>query len=319
MNSNMNSSKNNNSWDSQEHEEKQKDLSFDLSHTVSRLRASSILSETSFYDTPTTSYSNHQFPLSETIRMWQMQVLFLCYMVAVGTGLMVIYNIESIASSLGKSPSSFFVTLISLANGLGRISSGIVIDKITKHVTKLQAYSASMAVMGLAQLVLSFGFSSSFILFPMLLMVGYLFGVNTVMNAISVVDLFGERYVATNYGFVDTAPIFGSYLFATFAVDIFYDQTKNDDGGSDCYGASCFRGAFLLNVVCCAFASYGLYRVHLDRERTDIRGQYEAITSGDGGDGCDDDGDKSCGSDDENDVGGDSMERDGNPLHNIGV
>jgi len=39
---------------------------------------------------------------------------------------MVIYNVDAIAEALGVSPSSYFVTLISLANGLGRVSSGNV-------------------------------------------------------------------------------------------------------------------------------------------------------------------------------------------------
>jgi hypothetical protein len=37
---------------------------------------------------------------------------------------MVIYNVDAIAEALGIYPSAFFVTLISLANGLGRVSAG---------------------------------------------------------------------------------------------------------------------------------------------------------------------------------------------------
>ena len=37
---------------------------------------------------------------------------------------MVIYNVEAVAEALGVTPSSYFVTLISLANGLGRVLAG---------------------------------------------------------------------------------------------------------------------------------------------------------------------------------------------------
>jgi len=35
-----------------------------------------------------------------------------------------------------------------------------------------------------------------------LLLVGYLFGCTTALVAVNVADIFGEKFIATNYGFI---------------------------------------------------------------------------------------------------------------------
>jgi hypothetical protein len=50
-------------------------------------------------------------------------------------------------------------------------------------------------------------------LYLCLLLVGFLFGCSVSLLAVNVADIFGPRYIATNFGAVDSAPIFGSYIF----------------------------------------------------------------------------------------------------------
>jgi sugar phosphate permease len=177
-------------------------------------------------------------------------------MVTCGTSLMVIYNVNSIAVAVSRSPSSFFIALISMANGFGRVSSGYFSDKIKKYmpISKLQMLNAIIVGMGCSQFLLSLGISS--LLEPCLLAIGFLFGCNVSLMAVNVADIFGSRYIATNFGLVDTAPIFGSYIFATWVVTAFYeDNVEGDDGSLSCEGVLCFRTAFLVNMLCCLFAS----------------------------------------------------------------
>lgn len=54
--------------------------------------------------------------------------------------------------------------------------------------------------MGVVQFILSTGDVSA--LSVCLLLVGFLFGCSTALVAVNVADIFGEKYIATNYGFI---------------------------------------------------------------------------------------------------------------------
>jgi len=90
--------------------------------------------------------------------------------------------------------------------------------------------------------------------------------------AVNVTDIFGEKFIATNYGFIDTSPILGSYLLATVMVDVFYQVNGvNSNGEASCLGQQCFRGPFLINGSLCLIASLLCYFAHW---QTDRRSQY---------------------------------------------
>ncbi len=197
--------------------------------------------------------------------MW---VLFFSFMVTCGAGLMVIYNVNAIAQAADLSPSSFFVTLISLANGLGRVLAGLSSDHVVQatRISKLQLLCLVALLMSLTQALLSVG--SPWLLFPCFLAVGFLFGCNVSLTAVNVADVFGAKYIATNFGLVDTSPILGSYVFATFSIALFYrDNTVLSSGESTCLGASCFRQSFMLNSLACLAAAFALLVMHLNTPR----------------------------------------------------
>ena len=87
---------------------------------------------------------------------------------------MVIDNINAIAEAVGRHPSDFFVALVSLANGAGRVSAGFASDRLSAYLSKLQLLSVVATLMGFAQAMFALG--SSYLLYPSLLLVGYLFG-----------------------------------------------------------------------------------------------------------------------------------------------
>jgi MFS family permease len=209
------------------------------------------LSDTCFY--------GDNMPLVDSIKTWRLWALFGHYLISTGVGLMVIYNVYSIAESLDKEPTTFFVTLIALANGLGRVVAGWMSDYSVDawNCSKLTLLSMVVFISALVQLVLSFGVAS--LLFPGLLLVGFLFGCNVSLTAINVADIFGEKYIATNFGFVDAAPIFGSYIYATWLVTLFYTTNSTTSSGDEetCSGADCFRYPFLINAASC-LVGFGL-------------------------------------------------------------
>ena len=213
-------------------------------------------------------YSKYiDMPIAKSITTWQLWSLFFVYMIGSGTSLMVIYNISAITIATRQRPSSFFVSLIGLSNGLGRLVAGVVSDYIVQHkiLTRLQFYSLILLSMAITQLGLSAGIG--FMLFPCFLGVGFLFGSSTCLIAVNVTDIFGQQYVATNFGFVDSAPILGSYVFATLVVNAFYRD--NDISPYDdlpiCTGAVCFQYAFYFNAINCFAACFLCYYIHLHR------------------------------------------------------
>jgi hypothetical protein len=125
-------------------------------------------------------YSQYiDMPIAKSITTWQLWSLFFVYMIGSGTSLMVIYNINAITIATRQHPSSFFVSLIGLSNGLGRLVAGLVSDYIVHHkiLTRLQFYSLILLSMAITQLGLSTGIG--FMLFPCFLGVGFLFGSST--------------------------------------------------------------------------------------------------------------------------------------------
>jgi nitrate/nitrite transporter NarK len=174
---------------------------------------------------------------------------------------MVIDNVDEIALSLGESPSTFFITLISLANGLGRVVGGYLSDQLSSVFSKLQMLAGVALIMSFV--MLAFATGSVSLLFGCLLAVGFLFGSAVSLMAVNVADIFGSRYVAMNFGLIDSAPILGSYIFVTGVVMLTYKDNYTDDaGGSSCVGSQCFRAAFIINAFFCtlsALLGFGLH------------------------------------------------------------
>lgn len=165
-----------------------------------------------------------------------------------------------------QNPSSFFVTLLALANASGRVLVGLTSDAWAHRLSRLQIQGCVCLVMALAQAVLSFGVSA--LLYPCLLLVGTCFGATFSNIAALVADLFGSQHVGANYGFIDMAPIAGSYAFATGLIALFYpgDLSEGDDDDDsaqdECVGAHCFRAIFWTTSTACLVASGLAFFLH---------------------------------------------------------
>ena len=198
-----------------------------------------------------TCFYGESVPFVDAIFMWRFWVMYLIFLTMTGVGLMVIYNINAIAESVGKYPSTFFVTLVSLANGMGRVLAGFMSDIALAYVSKLELLSIVILIMAATQALHSIG--SPTLLYPCLLTVGFLFGCTVSLMAINVADIFGSLHIATNFGAIDSAPILGTVIFAAGIVYIFYKDDASDDDAAEnaCYVHNCFRIPFLINSVAC--------------------------------------------------------------------
>ena len=76
--------------------------------------------------------------------------------------------------------------------------------------------------------------------------------------------------MGANYGFIDIAPIAGSYVFATGLIALFYpgdlsegdDDDADDDDGAECVGAHCFRTIFWTTSASCLVAAGLSFYLH---------------------------------------------------------
>lgn len=223
-------------------------------------------------DRPTGSkecFYGNSMPLSKSFFTWRFWILYFTFLIMCGSGLMVIDNVNAISEAVGKTASSFFVALISLANGAGRITAGFTSDMLPRGFSKVQLLSLACFIMGLTQCVFAIG--SSTLLYPCLIAAGFLFGSNVSLMAVCMADVFGSRFIATNFGATDSASIFGSYIFVTAIVSIFYSTNTIDDGGeSSCVGTECFLYPFLINGISCFIASGLCVYLHVYTDMTKI-------------------------------------------------
>ena len=219
------------------------------------------------------SYYGRHVPLSESLRTWRIYCIMVIFCIVAGSGILVINNIQAIAGAVNRQPSAFFVTIISLANAGGRVAIGIVADASAGILSRFQLLGIISLVMALTQFLLSLGLTN--LLYPCLLLTGAMFGATFSNTAAITSDVYGSKYVGSNYGFVDLAPTIGSYIFSVGLVAIYYpkDQHSEDyDGSSEevdhsdnemCKGAVCFQGACLVACGACVAATFLCLLLHV--------------------------------------------------------
>uniref|UniRef100_A0A7S2V0H0 Nodulin-like domain-containing protein n=1 Tax=Fibrocapsa japonica TaxID=94617 RepID=A0A7S2V0H0_9STRA len=154
-------------------------------------------------------------------------MLFLAFFCGTGSGLIVINNVQQIARAVtGASPSSYFVSLIGIFNCIGRVTIGWISDVCREYVTRPQLLCLVLLCMGLVHLAFASGFQAVF--YPCLVLTALCYGGQFPLTSAIVADLYGSKYMAQNYGALDTAPSFGSYIFAAGLVNFFYERDENN-------------------------------------------------------------------------------------------
>jgi hypothetical protein len=242
------------------------DIELNSSSTASQPPQSYHLADDSLVSTdPSTlapefiSFYDRHVPLKETVTMWRCYALMVAFMCITGSGLLVINNIQAIVQALHQEASPLFVTILSLANACGRLAVGVVGDYFHRSISRLQLLAIIALLMALSQYLLSLGSTS--LLYPCLLLVGFMFGACFSNIAAVTADIFGSQFIGSNYGFIDLAPAAGAYVFSTALIALFYratpDSSDSSSNSGTCYGATCFQTPFQITSLCC-FLSCGL-------------------------------------------------------------
>jgi hypothetical protein len=213
---------------------------------------------------PFISFYSRHVPLEETVTMWRCYAVMFIFLCLAGSGLLVINNIQAVVQATSQEASPLFVSILSLSNASGRLIIGVFADYYAKSISRLQLLAVVSIAMSFIQFMLSFG--SVWFLYPCLLCVGALFGATFANVAAITSDLFGAKYFGSNYGFIDLGPAFGSYIFSTLLIALFYPKNSPNE---TCHGQGCFQIPFYITSFFCFMCALLALFIH---HQTPIKG-----------------------------------------------
>lgn len=176
---------------------------------------------------------------------WSFWVLFVCFTLGAGGGLMMINNVSHIAKSVNggeEDPDAIvlLVLVLSLFNGAGRILMGLT-DYLP--LRRGLGFTAALLVMAGAQLYCAVFVTSIASYYVAIAMVGLAYGMLWCILPTLVSELFEVDNFGQNFGTFLLAPAVASLAFNSMAGKFY--ELQVDVGETDCVGTACYRSAFL--------------------------------------------------------------------------
>eukprot|EP00243_Klebsormidium_subtile_P011987 TRINITY_DN706_c0_g1_i2.p1 TRINITY_DN706_c0_g1~~TRINITY_DN706_c0_g1_i2.p1 ORF type:complete len:601 (+),score=104.52 TRINITY_DN706_c0_g1_i2:271-2073(+) len=202
-------------------------------------------------------------------------LLFYVATCSTGAGLTVINNLAQIVTALGGAAPFACLSLISVANCLGRLAAGCWSEELLHKYGVPRPYFlvAASSTMCLAQALLAYANLGA--LYSCVLLVGFSYGCHLSLLPTITSELFGLTHFGTLYNFFGLSMATGSFLLSTCLAGYFYDH-NSDAALTVCMGPQCFRPTFLIcSGVCCSavFASLLLVK----RTRKSYRSEYRRL------------------------------------------
>ncbi|XP_071723428.1 protein NUCLEAR FUSION DEFECTIVE 4-like [Rutidosis leptorrhynchoides] len=198
-----------------------------------------------------------------------MLVLFLATICGVGGTLTAIDNLGQIGSSLGypKQSISTFVSLVSIWNYLGRVTSGfgseIVLVKYKFPRPLMLTLILALSCVG--HLLIAFNVPGG--LYVASVIIGFCFGAQWPLLFAIISEIFGLKYYSTLYNFGSVASPIGSYLLNVRVTGYLYDEeakrqmaalgrTRQHGEDLDCTGVNCFKLSFIIITAATVFGTF---------------------------------------------------------------
>jgi hypothetical protein len=197
-----------------------------------------------------------------------MLILFLATICGVGGTLTAIDNLSQIGSSLGypKKSTSTFVSLVSIWNYLGRVSSGfgseIVLVKYKFPRPLILSLILLLSCVG--HLLIAFNVPGG--LYVASVIIGFCFGAQWPLLFAIISEVFGLKYYSTLYNFGSVASPIGSYILNVRVAGHLYDKEanrqmralglkRNQGEDLDCVGVECFKLSFIIITAATMFGA----------------------------------------------------------------
>ncbi|KAK8486435.1 hypothetical protein V6N13_062023 [Hibiscus sabdariffa] len=197
-----------------------------------------------------------------------MLILFLATTCGVGGTLTAIDNLGQIGTSLGypKRSISTFVSLVSIWNYLGRVTSGFVSEIfLTKYkfprplmLTLIMLFSC------VGHLLIAFDVPGG--LYIASVIIGFCFGAQWPLLFAIISEIFGLKYYSTLYNFGSVASPIGSYILNVKVAGNLYDREAKKQMAAlglvrrhgedlDCKGVECFKSSFIIITAATLFGT----------------------------------------------------------------
>ncbi|XVF23511.1 hypothetical protein REPUB_Repub13aG0044900 [Reevesia pubescens] len=197
-----------------------------------------------------------------------MFILFVASICGIGGTLTAIDNLGQIGTSLGypKRSISTFVSLVSIWNYLGRVTSGFVSEHfLTRYkfprplmLTLIMLFSC------VGHLLIAFDVPGG--LYIASIIIGFCFGAQWPLLFAIISEIFGLKYYSTLYNFGSVASPIGSYILNVKVAGNMYDQEAKKQmaalglvrkAGEDlnCNGVDCFKLSFIIIAAATLFGT----------------------------------------------------------------
>ncbi|CAM6018265.1 unnamed protein product [Sphagnum balticum] len=221
------------------------------------------------------------FKLKQALVKADFWLLFFTFFCGVGTGVTALNNLGQIGEAQGYFNVDIFVSLISIANFLGRLGGG----SLSEHYIRTNAIPRTVWL-GVAQVFMIFShllFASAWpgSLYVGSVLLGLCYGVHFSIMVPTASELFGLRHFGMIYNFLNIGNPLGSLLFSGLIAGYLYDQeaskgaavgsgwrilgsgsshwlsgtavgSHTEHGVPVCVGAHCFRLTFIIMACVCA-------------------------------------------------------------------
>ena len=149
---------------------------------------------------------------SQMLRRSSFWKIFIYFILLSAVGASAVAFARSFTISLGIAPNAavVFAAIVSVANSLGRLASGVIVDKFgltkTKFITSAVAITAPL--LALAGTLLS----SPVLGIPGLLLCGFTFGFSPTVSAAFTLEFYGQQDYASNLSIMNLVLIPGAFV-----------------------------------------------------------------------------------------------------------
>lgn len=149
--------------------------------------------------------------MMKTSSFW---TLWFLYFIGAGAGLMVIGSVAGMAkNSLGEN-AFLAVAILAIGNAGGRITAGILSDKIGRSLTLAVIFSVQALLMFLAIPIIGTESTSAILLVALATLIGFNYGANLALFPSFAKDLWGIKNFGVNYGILFTAWGIGGFVMS---------------------------------------------------------------------------------------------------------
>lgn len=207
------------------------------------------------------------YTILQAICSMDMIILFTATTFGVGGTLTAIDNLGQIGNSLGypKKSISTFISLVSIWNYLGRVTSGFVSETLlTKYKFPRPLMLTLVLLLSCAgHLLIAFGVPNSLYLSSVIM--GFCFGAQLPLIFAIISELFGLKYYSTLYNLGGGASPLGAYILNVRVAGHLYDKeavkqivakgiSRKKGEDLSCTGVECYKLAFLIITAATLFS-----------------------------------------------------------------